>query len=104
MAYRVSITARAERDLEELYEAIRGEHSGLARKWYKGLRRAILSLERSPKRCPITRERRELRHLLYGRRPNVYRVIYRIVERRKEVEVLHIRHGAMREMRGEDRI
>ena len=35
-----------------------------------------------------------LRHLLYGRKPHVYRVIYRIVERSGEVQILHIRHGA----------
>jgi hypothetical protein len=39
---------------------------------------------------------RELRHLLYGHKPNVYRVIYRIVEKQKHIQVLHIRHGARR--------
>jgi plasmid stabilization system protein ParE len=33
--------------------------------------------------------------LLYGKKPHIYRVIYRIAERLKEVEILHIRHGAM---------
>jgi len=33
--------------------------------------------------------------LLYGHKPHIYRVIYRILERPKQVEVLHIRHGAM---------
>jgi len=36
--------------------------------------------------------------LLYGHKPHIYRVIYRILERPKHVEVLHIRHGAMDEL------
>jgi plasmid stabilization system protein ParE len=31
---------------------------------------------------------------IYGHTPHIYRVIYRVVESRKEVDVLHIRHGA----------
>jgi toxin ParE1/3/4 len=40
-----------------------------------------------------------LRHLLYGKKPNVYRVILEIDEARKVVRVLTIRHGAMDEAR-----
>jgi toxin ParE1/3/4 len=43
-----------------------------------------------------------LRHLLYGRKPYVYRVIYRVVERQKQVEVLHIRHGARQKLKSSD--
>jgi toxin ParE1/3/4 len=35
-----------------------------------------------------------LRHLLYGRKPNVYRIIYAIDEGNRVVTVLHIRHGS----------
>ena len=94
MAYLVEITLRAERDLEHLYDEINAASSDAAWKWYQGLKRQILSLEKFPNRCPLTPERKTVRHLLYGRRPHVYRVIYRVIERRKLVEVLHIRHGA----------
>jgi plasmid stabilization system protein ParE len=97
MAYLVNITARAERDLEALYEKIHGEDSLAAQTWYKGLREAILSLETLPNRCPVTRENPQFRHLLYGQRPHVYRVIYRVLEKQKRVKILHIRHGARRE-------
>ena len=40
--------------------------------------------------------RTALRHLLYGKRPHVYRVIFEIDEPRKVVNVLTIRHGAMK--------
>ncbi len=39
-------------------------------------------------------ENDRLRHLLYGKRPHVYRIIYAIDERRRVVNVVHIRHAA----------
>jgi toxin ParE1/3/4 len=103
MASLVRIAARAERDLDSLYGEINAPDSAAARQWYKGLKQAILSLALRPKRCPITPENSRLRHLLYGHKPHVYRVIYRVDERRQQVEVLHIRHGARREFRGSRR-
>jgi toxin ParE1/3/4 len=100
MAYVVNITARAERDLAHLYEDINATDSAAARKWYLGLTSKILSLERKPNRCPVTPENPHLRHLLFGRKPHVYRVIYRVIETPKRVEVLHIRHGARRSFTG----
>ncbi|MGO8757850.1 MAG: type II toxin-antitoxin system RelE/ParE family toxin [Terracidiphilus sp.] len=95
MAYLVNIAARAERDLAALYREIDAESSAAARKWYAGLKQAILDLEKQPYLWPATREAPRLRHILYGHRPHrVYRVIYRVLEKRKTVVVLHIRHGA----------
>jgi toxin ParE1/3/4 len=94
MAYLVKITPRAERDLALLYEAIHAERSEAALEWYRGLKRAILSLQEKPNRSPEAPEKVGLRHLLYGHKPHIYRVIYRISGKQKCVEVLHIRHGA----------
>ncbi len=94
MAFLVEITSRAERDLGQLYRQIDAEYSGAALKWYRGLKEAIISLQEQPNRCPVTRKRDNLRHLLYGRKPHIYRVIFRVLEKQKRVEVLHIRHGA----------
>ena len=102
MAYLVNITARAERDLALLFADINAEHSDAVLKWYRGLKEAILSLEEAPNRCPATHENANLRHLLYGRKPHVYRVIYRVLETRKRVDVLHIRHGARRRFKALD--
>lgn len=77
-----------------LFDRINAEHSDAALKWYRGFKEAILSLQERPNRCPKTPENTKLRHLLYGHKPLIYRVIYRIVESSKKVEVLHIRHGA----------
>ena len=95
MAYLVNISARAQRDLTALFDAIDAENSHAARRWYTGLSQAILDLEDNPHIWPATHEVRRLQHILYGRKPHsVYRVIYRIFEKRKTIEVLHIRHGA----------
>jgi toxin ParE1/3/4 len=94
MAYLVNITARAERDFASLYREINAETTDAALKWYRGLKEAVLSLEEMPSRCPMTPEKAQLRHLLYGNKPHVYRVIFRVVEKHKRVDVLSIRHGA----------
>jgi plasmid stabilization system protein ParE len=97
MEYAVNFTTRAERDLANLYEQINAGHSDAALKWYLGLKKEILSLGTLPFRCPVTPENATLRHLLYGHGRNTYRVIYRITGR--QVDVLHIRHGARRQFR-----
>ena len=76
--------------------------SEAALKWYKGLYEAILTLGRLPYRCPLTRENPNLRHMLYGHKPHVYRVIYRVREKHMQVNVLYIRHGARQELIASD--
>ncbi len=79
MAYLVNIVARAERNLADRYDEIGAEDSDAALRWYLGLNDAILSLEENPNRCPATPEDASLRHLLYGNKPHIYRVIYRVL-------------------------
>ena len=99
MAYVVTITPRAERDLSYLYSEIHAEHIGAALKWYWGLKEAILSLQERPNRCPLTGGRGNFRHLLYGKKPHIYRVIFRVLPKLRRVEVLHVRHGARRKFK-----
>ncbi len=102
MAYRMKIMPRAQRDLSSLYDWIDASSSDAALTWYRGLRDAIRTLRNSPNRCPAAPENRDFRHLLYGSKPDVYRVIYRVVEKQKQVDVLHIRHGARQQFRTEE--
>lgn len=102
MVYRVEITARAERDLTALYLEINAADSNTARKWYFGVKRAIGSLRELPDRSPKTPEDSRLPHLLYGDRPHVYRVIYRVRNKPRRVEILRVRHGARRRFGGAD--
>jgi len=53
----------------------------------QGLKRQILNLEELPNRFPVTPEKKTVRHLFYGQ-PYVYRVIYRVIEKKKLVKIL----------------
>jgi toxin ParE1/3/4 len=102
MEYLVRITPRARRDLVALFRTIHAGDSETALNRYRGLVEAALTLETLPNRCPPTPENPQLRHLLYGRKPHVYRVIFRVLEKEKRVNVLHIRHGARRSFKASD--
>jgi toxin ParE1/3/4 len=93
MAYRVELTARASQNLRRISRDIDTADSEQARAWFIGLEAAVLSLDEHSARSPVTPEYSSLRHLLYGRRRHVYRIIYTIDERSGVVTVLHIRHG-----------
>ena len=71
--------------------------------WFNGLERAVQSLRVDPERCPRAPESKEfqedLRELFYGRRRGVYRILFRVDETAKRVDVLHIRHGAKEPLR-----
>jgi toxin ParE1/3/4 len=94
MAYRVDLTERAARDVGRIYRTINAEHAAQARAWFNRLEKAILGLDEHPERGAITPEDGGLRHLLYGRRRHIWRIIYAIDERNYVVTVLHIRRGA----------
>jgi toxin ParE1/3/4 len=94
MAYRVDLTERAARNLRRIYLTINAEDGAQAYAWFNGLEQVVLSLDERPARGAPIPEGGVLRHLLYGRKPHVYRIIYAIDEDRSVVTVLHIRHGA----------
>jgi mRNA-degrading endonuclease RelE of RelBE toxin-antitoxin system len=94
MPYRVDITKRAERDLEQPYLTIAANSSKQASIWFNGLQRAVLSLDEHPARGAPIPDGAKLRHLLYGRKGHRYRIIYAIDESSSIVTVLHICHGA----------
>ena len=95
---------RAQRDLSALYERIGARSSNVANDWYRGLRAGIRTLSTYPNRCPATPESENFRHLLYGNNPHIYRVIYRVMETQKQVDILHIRHGARDAFSTEDEV
>jgi len=96
MAYLVKILPRAKRDLAHIYSFINAAESGAASKWYEGLKTQLLSLKETPNRNPMLPEDSRLRHLLYGNKPHIYRIVYRVNEKPKLVKIYTIRHGAMR--------
>lgn len=94
MQYLVRLTDRAYRDMEAIYEFIEAGSSERACAWFNSLAEAIHSLERFPGRGAVIPEDRKLRHLLFGKKPNTYRIIYTLDKRKNAVNILHIRHGA----------
>ena len=98
MAYRVSLTAPAERDAYAAFERIREAAPMHAEKWLIRLFVAILSLDKHPARCPVIPEAKELgypaRHLLYGKGKGVYRIIFHIREQEQHVRVLRVWHAS----------
>lgn len=94
MQYLVRLTDRALLDLESIYEYIEADSSESAFAWFDGLAEAIYSLERFPERVTVIPEDKKLRHLLFGKSPNTYRIIYALDKGKNAVNILHIRHGA----------
>jgi toxin ParE1/3/4 len=94
MPYLVRLTDRALRDLEAIYEFIEAITSERTIAWFNELVETIYSLERLAKRGAVVPENKKLRQLLFGKKPDTYRIIYRVQKHNRVVNVLHIRHGA----------
>jgi plasmid stabilization system protein ParE len=104
MAFRVEISAQAESDAEAILEWLTSQHSGeTGIRWFLALENAIASLAAFPERCSRAPESArfpfEVRQLLYGRKPHVYRILFTIEG--QTVNVLHIRHGRRKPILGE---
>ncbi|MBZ5727384.1 MAG: type II toxin-antitoxin system RelE/ParE family toxin [Acidobacteriia bacterium] len=103
MAFRVRFLPRARQDLETIYRRVIQEAPLRGAEWFEGLERSVYSLRYHPERCPIIPELStatdDVRRLLHGNYPHIYKVYYHLVG--QIVEILHIRHGARREPRRE---
>jgi plasmid stabilization system protein ParE len=96
MAFRVEVSAQAERDADSILEWLLAEGIGQAGiDWFLRLDDAFASLAQFPERCPVAPESVrfpfEVRQFLYGKKPNVYRILFTI--KGNTVYILHIRHG-----------
>lgn len=95
MEYPVEISPRASREAQAIYERIAVEAPRTAEKWYGKLLEKIATLSTLPERFSLTAESEslgwELRELLYGKRHNIYRILF--VVREHVVEVLSVRHA-----------
>ena len=103
MAYLVRTLPPAEADAERIYDWVisRAPHRGPM--WFNGLEAAVASLAENPQRCHRAPEAKEfdedIRQLLYGKRHGTYRILFRIDESAKRVDILHIRHGSQEHLR-----
>jgi len=101
MAFRVEITEEAEADSKTILEWLISENAGeTGMRWFRRLDKAIASLASMPERCPVAPEsadlQLEVRHLLYGHKPHIYRVIFTISG--EVVHVLRIRHARRKQL------
>lgn len=98
MTYLVEFSTQAEVDLRVLYLEKNAAESKAAARWFNKLESALEGLAALPHRCPLAPEAAkiniELRQLLYGKKPHVYRIIYEVDEARRTVLLIAIRHGA----------
>lgn len=102
MTYRVDISPAALKDAEEAYLWLARRAPSSAGAWYEGLLEAVFSLEELPTRCAIAPESDDLgmtiRHLLYGKRGRVYRILFAIgyddATEEDVVRIFRIRHSA----------
>jgi plasmid stabilization system protein ParE len=81
MVFRVELSDRAQADITAIYDWLRSHQAGDAgERWFVALREAITSLSTLPLRCSVAAESREapveVRQLLYGRQPHVYRILF----------------------------
>ena len=104
MKYRVHLTHSASADAERAYDWLAQRAPRAAVKWFNGLLDVVESLEMFPRLCGLARESEkspeEIRQMLYGRRPHIYRILF--IVRGEDVYVLHIRHGARQTMEPQD--
>ena len=100
MTYQVRVHRIARLDLRDAYEWAHERAPSTVDRWFDRFREAIRSLELHPERCPLAAENRkvslEVRELHFGRRPNVFRVIFHIDG--NDVRVLRIRRAQRRQL------
>lgn len=106
MAYKIVVMPQAEADIAEAFRFLSEVAPEVAVRWYRHIKGEIESLTTMPARCPLAPEAAklgiELRHLLHGKRPSIYRIVFRIVEEAEEIHILTVRHGARKSLTPEE--
>ena len=96
MEYRVVLTERFARHLQEMGDYIAADNPSRAVTWLEEVEAKVMKLDYFPESHPYARENDshdvELRQLVFGRGRYKYRAIFTV--REKEVVVLDIRHAS----------
>jgi plasmid stabilization system protein ParE len=95
--YRVVFTPRARADAVQAFRRMAEDAPTAAGRWYVGLNKAIAKLRTMPELHPVAEEESErigitLRQMLYGRRRNVWRILFSIDGDR--IYLHYVRHSA----------
>lgn len=106
MDYKIVLLPQAENDIAEAFHSLWEHSPNAAARWYKRVRDAINTLKQLPARCSHAPETAkvgiEIRQLLYGKHPGVYRIVFRIVNESQEVHILTVRHSARKSLTKEE--
>ncbi len=98
--YRVRLQPAALEDLDQAYLYAAQSAPETAFKWFNRFFDTLQSLQKNPTRCMRAAEdrksSRELRQLLYGKRPHVFRAIFTVDENASIVWILRIRRAQRR--------
>jgi plasmid stabilization system protein ParE len=82
MSRRVVLQRLAAEDLDEAYRRAAENAPLAAARWLERFEASLATLAKNPERCPFARENGktalEVREILFGRRPHVFRVIFTI--------------------------
>jgi plasmid stabilization system protein ParE len=102
MTFRVETTVEAERDGDAILNGCFRSMPVIAGfQWFTTLQDSIESLADFPKRCLLAPESDlfafEVRQLLYGQTPHVYRILFTTTG--NTVYVLHVRHARRRPLK-----
>lgn len=100
MTYSIEMTPRARRDLQRRVDWISRNSRRNARGWRERILAKIDTLNHNPQRCAIAPDADafeiiEVRQLLFGKRNNVYRILF-AVSGDNTVSILRIMHAAQR--------
>ena len=97
MTYRVAITENAKANLRDYYQFAARNAPQTAARWLNRFQDALETLNQNPQRCGLAMENdlvdQQIRQLLFGKTPHVFRALITIVG--DEVQVLHIRRATM---------
>jgi plasmid stabilization system protein ParE len=96
MEYRFEFAPEMVARANEQHDWIAERSPERAEKWYRGLFEKIKTLKTYPKRCPVASESvaygEELRFLVYGKRGDLFRVLFTI--RDEEIRIVGLHHAA----------
>ena len=96
IAYHVELSNRAQRDIEAAYEHIAADAPQTAIDFRHGLQGKINFLKVFPQRCGVAPEDKYRDETIRQTVHKSYRILF--VIRDDSVHVIHVRHGARREM------
>ena len=104
--YQVRLQPAALGDLDQAYLYAAQHAPETAYRWFNRFHKALQSLSKNPNRCMWAAENRnsdrELRQLLYGKRPNVFRAVFTVDEEASIVWILRIRRAQRRPLSKEE--